>query len=364
MTDRRQVVLSLAALSLAGCARASAPSASGIADPLPPMLSPRATHAAVAIGGGALMIGGFAEEGRGIAMIERFDAARRRFDRFATLSVGRIQPIAILLDSGDTLVIGGEWDAPVSTAELIGATGGTVALGATNDRRTAAAAVKLRDGRVLVTGGSRPGYGMTASAELYDPLTQRFVLIASMREPRAGHSATLLSDGTVLLTGGGEGGAIVASTEIFDPRREAFAAAPPMRQARYKHGAALTRDGALLVIGGSDDRSGPDGRGRLKACERYDPASSAFATAPSLEQARYKLQNAAVSMPNGDIIVASGYATAEILRTGSPRFETFATFDTRRDFMTATPIGARSVLVAGGYDGSITGSATAWLLTA
>lgn len=367
--DRRQTLLALAMLPIAGCGRTGRGStstaiATAPAIALPPMVSARATHAAVAVRGGVLMIGGFASEGSGIAMVERYDTAQRRFDRFATLRTPRIQPIAVALDDGAVLVIGGEWDATASSAELLTSDGDAIALGEMRDRRTAAAAVKLRDGRVLVTGGSRPGYRMTATAEMYDPASRGFRAIAPMRVARAGHEATLLPDGKVLITGGGEGGRIERTTELFDPASERFMQATPMRQARYKHAAVVAANGSVLVIGGSDDRSGPDGRGRLAGCERYEPASTGFAAAPRLSQPRYKLQNAAVVLPGGDVVVASGGDGAEILRPGAARFETLATFDERRDFMTATAIGARNVLVTGGYDSTISGSDKAWLLRA
>lgn len=318
MLDRRGILSSLGALSRAGRARGTS-TAARTADALPPMLSPRATHAAVAVVGGVLMIGGFARDGEGIAMVERYDIARRRFDRFAMLSARRIQPVAVALAGGDTLAIGGEWDAPVSTAELIAADGRVVPLGAMHDRRTAAAATLLKDGRVLVTGGSRPGYRMTASAELYDRAGRRSAAIAPMTAARAGHSATLLRDGRVLIAGGDKGGAIAATTEMFDPATNRFFPAATMRQPRYKHGAIGLADGSLLIVGGSDDRSGPDGRGRLRDCERYDPVRGRFAAAPDLADARYTRQNAVVALPDGAVVVASGGATAEVLHTGDAR---------------------------------------------
>lgn len=369
MPNRRQAMLGLAVLPIAGCGSPGDASVDAVATittatALPPMLSARATHVAVATTAGALMIGGFASEGSGIAMVERYDVVRRRFEVFATLKIARIQPVAVALDNHDVLVMGGERDAPISSAELLEPAGQITALGSMRDRRTAAAAVKLLDGRVLITGGSRPGYRMTASAEIYDPATRGFRAVAPMRTARAGHGATLLPDGRVLITGGGEGGQIERSTEVFDPATDRFVSAPPMRQARYKHAAILAADGSVLVIGGSDNRAGADGRGRLAECERYQPDSVGFVEAPRLTQARYKLQNAVVVLPRGDLIVASGSAGAEILRPEAMQFEPLAAFDTRRDFMTATLIGPRTVLATGGYDSAINGSNKAWLLDA
>ena len=75
-------------------------------------------------------------------------------------------------------------------------------------------AVRLANGRVLVAGGfGEPctrafisGYTCraTASAEIYDPSTDRWSSIAPMPSPRAGAGGALMSDGTVLLVGGSE----------------------------------------------------------------------------------------------------------------------------------------------------------------
>ena len=60
---------------------------------------------------------------------------------------------------------------------------------------------KLRDGRVLVTGGT-DGTRMLRSAEVFDLARRRFVATGSMRAARAAHTATLLPDGRVLVAGG------------------------------------------------------------------------------------------------------------------------------------------------------------------
>ena len=75
-------------------------------------------------------------------------------------------------------------------------------------------AVRLRDGRVLVAGGAS-----TASAELYDPATNRWTPTGSMSVDRHSSTATLLRDGRVLVVGGhsGNGTGVQASAELYDP---------------------------------------------------------------------------------------------------------------------------------------------------
>ena len=75
------------------------------------------------------------------------------------------------------------------------------------------AALTLRDGRVLVLGGTTKT-GPTASAELYDPTTNRWSEAQPMLHAHgSGLTATLLRDGRVLVLGGGR----TAGGELFDP---------------------------------------------------------------------------------------------------------------------------------------------------
>ena len=81
----------------------------------------------------------------------------------------------------------------------------------------------LPDGRSLIVGGERT----EGRAWVSDPQTQMMMPIAvGPRGPRAWHSATLLSDGTVLLLGGRNGNALVETPEVFDPATGVFLSAP------------------------------------------------------------------------------------------------------------------------------------------
>src|SRR5437764_15438633 len=75
-------------------------------------------------------------------------------------------------------------------------------------------ATLLTDGTVLIVGG--------ASAELYDPRTATFKATGNTPTPRGGYTATLLPDGKVLIAGGVLPGSLLASAELYDPATKTF----------------------------------------------------------------------------------------------------------------------------------------------
>ncbi|HUP68692.1 MAG TPA: kelch repeat-containing protein [Acidimicrobiales bacterium] len=122
--------------------------------------------------------------------------------------------------------------------------------------RTAHSATALDDGTVLVADGSGGGPAGLASAERYDPVAGSWSPTHSLVEARSGHTATLLEDGTVLVAGSGPtypgepAPGPAASSEVYDPssgrwRRTAHLAVP-----RAGHTATLLTDGTVLVAGG------------------------------------------------------------------------------------------------------------------
>lgn len=173
------------------------------------------------------------------------------------------------------------------------------------EQRDFVAAVTLKDGRVLVTGGLRyvpQGAIYSDTAEIYDAENGgfRFTKGAPVRR-RAGHSLTLLPDGRVLVVGGQSGGTSSPVTaEIFDPVTETFTptASPPANH-RQLHVATLV-DAAgrvLLVDGGS------------AILEMYDPASDSFFPAGGASSVNRTGATASL-LPDGRVLIAGGLQDA------------------------------------------------------
>ncbi len=333
--------------------------AAGGVQPVRDLGVPRAVHTATALPDGrVLLAGGCVDPGceTATASTELYDPVRRRFARGPRLSRPRVGHAALPLRDGSVLVLGG-WSGgvPTGTAErLVG--GRFVATGPMLSPRGGFTATRLRDGRVLVVGGTS-GSETLASAELYDPATGRFAATGSLARSRNAHTATLLRDGRVLVVGGSDGVDVLRTAEVYDPASGRFSAAGALRSPRHKHAAVVLRDGRVLVVGGSDVR---DFRGSYRTTELWSPATGRFSPAPALREPRFKLPDAVVALPSGEVVVAGGGESVERLRPGG-RFARAGEVGGPFMFATATALPGGRVLVAGGYDDSITPTAGAWL---
>lgn len=126
---------------------------------------------------------------------------------------------------GQILAIGGGDAATYRTAEclsLLAAKPSWSQTGSMAYGRRYATATTLPDGKVLVTGGgeSQIGPAGVLPAEMWDPATGQWALMAAMAEPRLYHSiALLLPDGRVMIGGGGRKpkAADYADLEFYSP---------------------------------------------------------------------------------------------------------------------------------------------------
>jgi hypothetical protein len=233
---------------------------------------------------------------------ELFDPATETFTPTGSMQSARSGHTATLLQDGKVLVLGGSiqisiptgnretiWQQSLVTAEIFDPITGTFTqTGNLRNPRAAHTATLLKDGNVLVIGGldydtqsGGPLEIVLSSSELFDSAKGSFAPTASMSTPRAGHSATLRSDGSVLVAGGnilgGRTGLTVFlvqsldSAELFDSTGNTVIQTGSMATPRSYHTSTLLQDGRVLVTGGANStvQSGAQFSPVLSTAELY-----------------------------------------------------------------------------------------------
>ena len=366
------VLLSLAMTACMAGGGSAAEQTGGVRIENGPRLSaPRATHQLVSTGKGQLLaIGGCVragcEVGPASATVDIIDASTMALSGTGHLLAGRIQPSAAALPGGRVLVLGGWVEGRVSaTTEIFDpATGKSTAGPMMATARNAPAVVRLADGRILIAGGY-DGADVRTDAEIFDPVSGRMTATGALGIARSGATATLLADGRVLVTGGGrpdrEPRHAQASAELFDPGTQRFSPAGAMAQGRYKHGAVRLANGDVLVLGGSDER---DYGGKLRSVERFDLSTERFVAAGNLADPRFKIADGLLLLPGNRVLVAAGNSAPEI-------FDVADGTGTRLDYdlggqwnyMTLVRADAHTALLAGGYrEGRIEPTDRSWII--
>jgi hypothetical protein len=282
--------------------------------------------------------------------------------------------------------------------------------------RTLHTATLLTDGKVLIAGGRihrEQDYRgtVTATAELYDPLTGTFSPTGSMTLPRVWHSATLLPNGKVLIVGRDSLAGDDRTAELYDPSTRTFTRTADTLSAQYGASATLLKNGKVLIAGGVTPGAGnslsvsapelydpsagtfaatgrfvgpgdgffivggpnspsvtrlSDGRVLFAAepfSELYDPETGTFTATGAMKTTCGPLSGApnyistrtATLLASGDVLVAGGghedcgrFAQAENYAPVSGTFTLLSAMTRRRAFHTATRLPDDTVLIAGG----------------
>ncbi len=349
------------------------------------MTTPRANHAAVALEDGRVLIcGGTVDANIGgiLSSAEIFDPATLKFIPTGSMHVRRMGQTATRLHDGRVLIAGGALNigfrSELASAEIYDPASGTFTETAPMSvPREGHTATLLRDGRVLVAGGSSNGTVTISSAEIYDPEAGRWFPTGDMTVPREAHVAVLLGTGKVLIAGGGRGGMpggyiAYQNAEIFDPASGRFSAlAAPMHSDRVGAAAVRLNDGRVLIVGGKSGKMLYGRRGinlafftPLDTAEIFDPETSRFIATPPMHAPHY-LATATV-LNDGDVLVVGGWRMqgnviggmydAELYRPrsagsmGRGSFAEVAPLHVARLENTATLLPDAQVLVAGGIN--------------
>lgn len=279
----------------------------------------RFAHTATLLQNGRVLIaGGMERNGVWLSSAELWDPDNERFTATGRMFARRAGATATLLPSGQVLIAGGsDGTAPnLASAELFDPRTGLFSrTGDMLGPRSHAAAILLRSGKVLIAGGNASGDNeQLATAEIYDPVTGKFAPTGNLQAARSYYTAVMLKDGRVLLAGGLSGGQypfhqVEATAEIYDPATERFTLTGSLATPRFKQGAALLPDGRVLIAGGANE----NGRQyEYSSTEIFDPKSGRFSAGPAMNFERYKMLSGLVTLRDGRILIASGARQMEL----------------------------------------------------
>lgn len=268
------------------------------------MSARRIGHTATLLPNGKVLIaGGF--DSNYLQTAELYDPLTRSFSPTGRLTIPRSEHIAVLLKNGNVLLVGGVGSGYsfLASCEVYDpATGTFSGTGSLNTPREGHTATVLQNGKVLVAGGHKDRQEVMtvhSSAELYDPATGKFTATGNMSVVRHKHGAALLRDGNVLIVGGSDKRdrqGQYASAEIYDQAKGVFKPISSMNFARYKVTGAVVvlKNGKVLVAGGSEH------------VEMFDPTTTSFANVEGqLDTPRFF--SSATLLQDGRVLITGGY---------------------------------------------------------
>jgi N-acetylneuraminic acid mutarotase len=361
--------LVLLAFSLSVCAAVygrEPPAVSWI--PANPMHRARAFFAAAELpDGNVLVAGGFdgTASPTNFADSEIYNRHTGVWTSSASMNRARAAPVAVQLENGRVLVIGGfdEHFTVLASAEIYDPHTDTWSLtGSMNDARVEDFVAVLLPGRkVLVAGGTGSNGSSLKSAEIFDETTGTWSWTNSMNVGREEFANVKLHDGRILVMGGlTKGPSTTRTAEIFDPDTGKWTFTGSMSTGREDHAAVVLHDGRVLVAGGTVSELTL----RFTSAEIFDPDTGTWTPTGSMNAGRSEIEHAAVRLPDGRVLVPGGYIAHETATNNADLFDpetgtwTPAGFmsNSRAGHVAVVPRANRGVLVMGGLIGEATDS--------
>jgi plastocyanin/N-acetylneuraminic acid mutarotase len=218
-----------------------------------------------------------------------------------------------------------------------------------NVNRSFSAVATLQNGSVLVAGGFAGAVANSSisSAEMYNPSTNTWKMVAPMHVGRAGAIAVTLKNGEVLVSGGLGSTGPLTSCELYNPTTNTWTMTGNMTQARYDHQMVMLNNGSVLVIGG--DFGGTENN----VTEVYNPATGNWTTVAPQPQARADM--VVVVLPDGNVLVAGGHTAfaptllSEIYDPTTNTWSHTGNLNTPHGDAGGVLLNDGDVLIAGGY---------------
>ena len=225
-----------------------------------------------------------------------------------------------------------------------------------NQPRAGHTATLLPDGTVLVVDGGQLDIDdllvSIPSAEIFDSSQGKYSVVGKPCVAREFHTSTLLMSGKVLVAGGTQFSGYptwlpaTPSAELYDPASRSFTNTGSMQAGRTQHTATLLADGRVLIVGGSTSVEA------LASAEIYDPAAGSFVAAASLASPR--TGHTSTMLPSGKVLIVGGensggaLASAQLYDPTTNTFSSTGSMTTPRSGHTATLLANGKVLIAGG----------------
>ncbi len=170
-----------------------------------------------------------------------------------------------------------------------------------NVARAFSAVTTLQNGSVFVAGGyaGEVANSSISTAEMYNPHTNKWTLVAPMLVGTAGARAATLSNGDVLVAGGLGNSGVLTTCQLYDPSTNTWALTGNLSEATFDEQIVTLNNGNILVVGG--DFSG----GENNATQIYNPSIGTWSNAAPQPLARADM--IVVKLPNGNVLVAGGH---------------------------------------------------------
>jgi hypothetical protein len=253
--------------------------------------------------------------------VEVGDPKTGKWEKTTKVPSLRDEPTVVALPDGRALLTGGAagenigWSAYSSTYIFDPTTRRWARSGLLNTARTATAAAVLRDGKVLVAGGtfldraSQDATRTLDTSELWDPGSGAWTQTQRLAAARSGASAVTLEDGRVLIVGvpkSREGDPVpLASAEVYDPASGRWSSAGALSAARVGFVLVALRDGGAIAAGGFGE-PGASGHAYLSTVDRFDPVANSWSPTDNLSTPVAGATG--IRLADGRVLLAGGSA--------------------------------------------------------